>query len=49
MIEADLAVPGGTKRDADVARRSITQEAIRLAAADQIVLKERREPTKQAA
>jgi flagellar motor switch protein FliG len=49
MIEADLAAPGGTKRDTDVARRSIAQEAIRLAAADQIVLKERREPVKEAA
>lgn len=48
MIEADLAAPGGQKRETEVARRSIAQEAIRLAAADEIVLKERRE-TLQAA
>ena len=48
MIEADLAVAGGSARDTEIARRSIAQEAIRLAAADRIVLKERRE-TKEAA
>lgn len=49
MIEADLAVPTGNKRETEIARRSIAQEAIRLAAADQLVLKERREPAKEAA
>lgn len=45
MIEADLAVGDGetVTRETEVARRSITQEAIRLAAAERIVLKERRE------
>lgn len=45
MIEADLAVRDGetVTRETEVARRSITQEAIRLAAAERIVLKERRE------
>jgi flagellar motor switch protein FliG len=48
MIEADLAGGGGSPRDTEVARRSIAQEAIRLAAAGRIVLKERRD-TPQAA
>ena len=48
MIEADLTGGGGSARETEVARRSIAQEAIRLAAADRIVLKERRE-TQQAA
>lgn len=48
MIESELAMDGGSKRETEVARRSIAQEAIRLASADQIVLKERRE-TKEAA
>ncbi|WP_099863955.1 flagellar motor switch protein FliG [Pararhizobium haloflavum] len=43
MIETDLSAAGGSARDSEIARRSITQEAIRLAAADRIVLKERRE------
>lgn len=45
MIESDLAAgdQGVRPRDVAIARRSITQEAIRLAAAGQIQLKERDE------
>jgi flagellar motor switch protein FliG len=49
MIESDLAVPSQstTARDIAVARRTIAQEAIRLAAANQIVLKDK--PVREAA
>jgi flagellar motor switch protein FliG len=43
MIEQDLQGEGGNPREIAVARRSISQEAIRLANAGRIVLKERRE------
>jgi flagellar motor switch protein FliG len=48
MIEADLAIDGGSQRETEIARRSVAQEAIRLAAAGRITLKERRE-TREAA
>ena len=42
MIESDLAAgDAGNPREVAIARRSITQEAIRLAAAGQIQLKEK--------
>ncbi len=43
MIEADLAIgdAGINPRDIAIARRSITQEAIRLAASGQLELKEK--------
>ncbi len=44
MIESDLAGGDpGNPREVAIARRSITQEAIRLAAAGQIQLKEKDE------
>ena len=45
MIESDLGAPdtGATPRNIAIARRSIAQEAIRLAANGQIELKETRD------
>ncbi|MNF00572.1 flagellar motor switch protein G [compost metagenome] len=42
MIESDLAVPVATlnTREVAIARRAVAQEAIRLAASGQILLKE---------
>ena len=49
MIESDLAAgDAGNPREVAIARRSITQEAIRLAAAGQIQLKEKAEEAQAA-
>ena len=49
MIESDLAAGDvGNPREVAIARRSITQEAIRLAAAGQIQLKEKAEEAQAA-
>ena len=49
MIESDLAAgDAGNPREVAIARRSITQEAIRLAAAGQIQLKEKEQEAEAA-
>ena len=48
MIESDLAAGDGNPREIAIARRSITQEAIRLAAAGQIQLKEKEQEAEAA-